>query len=86
VVVHAMAVLELAMFIYTWGPGFGVAKEASEDVSCMWDQKFKQFLRTQHITFIETSYIVELNQIYASIYCLIHGIPVALVGISCQSL
>jgi hypothetical protein len=35
---------------------------------------------------MEASYIVELNQIYASIYCLIHGIPVALVGIACQSL
>jgi hypothetical protein len=35
VVVHAMAVLKLAMFVYTWGLGFGVAREASEDVSCM---------------------------------------------------
>ena len=43
VVVHAMAVLELAMFIYTWGLGFGVAREASEDVTCMWDQKFSSF-------------------------------------------
>jgi hypothetical protein len=32
VVVHAMAVLKLAMFVYTWGLGFGVAREASEDV------------------------------------------------------
>jgi len=35
---------------------------------------------------MDTSYIVELNQIYASIYYLIHGIPVALVGIACRSL
>jgi len=31
VVVHAMAMLKLAMFVHTWGLGFGVA-EASEDV------------------------------------------------------
>ena len=35
---------------------------------------------------METLYIVELNQIYASIHCLIHDIPVALVGIACHSL
>ena len=79
-VVHAMAVLELAMFVHTWGLGFSVAREASEDV------RVQLFLNTQHITFMETLYIVELNQIYASIHCLIHGIPVALVGIACHSL
>ena len=43
VAVHAMAVLKLAVFVYTWRLGFGVAREASEDVTCMWDQKFSSF-------------------------------------------